>query len=181
MKLTRATDTLQEAFQGGNDVTSYISKDIDISLSIRLFLADEFPLGDNITVSIDNVHFLIDYVVFIEDLLSEPFIFRILLIVASIAGLSIGGYLFAYQRILKYPKPVRKVRKYRRTLTRKTEPSVFITDREKAFKKDYKKHLHKTSSFLRGKPTEKTVGPKTLEQPKQPIKQNKLPEGNKNL
>jgi len=181
IKLTRATDTLQEAFQGENDVTSLISKDIDITLSIQLFLADEFALGENITVSIDNVHFLITFVVFIDDPLSEPFIFRILLIVASIAGLSIGGYLLAYQRVLKYPKPVRKVRKYRRTLTRKKEPSVIIVNRKKAFKKDYKKELHKTSSFLKGKPTEKTAGPKALDQPKQPIEQNKLPEGNKKL
>jgi hypothetical protein len=41
--------------------------------------------------------------------------------------------------------------------------------------------LHKTSSFLKGKPTEKTAGPKALDQPKQPIEQNKLPEGNKKL
>ena len=45
-------------------------------------------------------------------------------------------------------------------------------------KKKYKKELHKTSSFLRGKPTEET---KTLVQPKQPIETKKLPEGNKNL
>jgi len=181
VKLTRATDTLQYAFQVNNDVTSYISKDIDIALSIRLYLADEFGLGENITVSIDNIHFVITYVVYIDDPLSEPFIFRILLIVAIIAGLSIGGYLLAYQRVLKYPRPVRKVRKYRRTLTRKKEPSVIITEREKSFKKNYKKELQKTSSFLRGKPAEKTAVPKALDQPKQPIEQNKLPEGNKNL
>ena len=166
IKLSRAKVSSQDAYPGRIDVTSFISKDIDISLSIQVFLADEFGLSEDITISIDNVYFRIYWNIYIDDPFSEPFFFRVLLIAASIAGLSIGGYLVAYQRVLKYSKPVRKVRKYRRTLVRKKDPLVNIINRKNAFKKEYKKELHKTSSFLRGKPTEETTSTKTLVQPK---------------
>lgn len=181
IKLSRAIVSSQDAYPGRIDVTSFISKDIDISLSIQVFLADEFGLTEDITISIDNVYFLISWNLYTDDVFSEPWFFSVLLILASITGLSIGGYLFAYQRVLKYPKPVRKVRKYRRTLARKKEPTVFIVDREKAFKKGYKQELHKTSSFLKGKPTGETTSVKASPQPKHPIESKKIPEGNKNL
>lgn len=175
-KLSSATVDPQERFPGGLDVTSFISKDIDISLSIQVYLADNFGLAEDIIISIDSVFLQISWNVIVDDPFPEPFIFRILLIVASIAGLSIGGYLVAYQKVLKYPKPVRKVRKYRRTLTRKNEPIVNIIKRESAFKKAYNQEIHKTSSFLRGKPSvsEGMKGPT-----RQPIEAKKLPEGNK--
>ena len=157
IKLSRATLTLQPAFDGMLDVTPYISKNISISLKIQLFLADEFGLTKGITITIDNADFRITYIVTTDELFPEPVIFRILLIVASCVGVGIGGYLFAYQRVLKYPRPVRKVRKYRRTLARKKEPTVLIVEREKAFKKEYSKELHKSSSFLRGKPTQEST------------------------
>lgn len=175
-KLSSAGVDPQERFPGGLDVTSFISKDIDISLSIQVYLADNFGLAEDIIISIDRVFLQISWNVIVDDPFPEPFIFRVLLIVASIAGLSIGGYLVAYQKILKYPKPVRKVRKYRRTLTRKKEPIVSILKRESAFKKEYSQELHKTSSFLRGKPS---VSEGMKESTKLPIESKKLPEGNK--
>ncbi len=175
-KLSSATVDPQERFPGGLDVTSFISKDIDISLSIQVYLADNFGLAEDIIISIDRPFLQISWNVIVDDPFPEPFIFRVLLIVASIAGLSIGGYLVAYQKVLKYPKPVRKVRKYRRTLTRKKEPIVSILKRESAFKKEYKQELHKTSSFLRGKPS---VSEGMKEPTKLPIESKKIPEGNK--
>ncbi len=179
IKLSRAGDTLQDAYPGRIDVTSYISKDIEIELKIQIFLADEFGLSEEIKISIDNVFFAITYVVFTDDFFREPMFFRILLIVASVAGLCIGGYLFAYQKVLKYPKPVRKVRKFKRTLTKKNDPTILIVDREKAFKKEYSKERHKTSSFLRGKPTEETKSIKEPIPSKQPVELKKTPEGDK--
>lgn len=154
IKLSRATDSFQEAYPGNIDVTSLISKDINISLTIQVYLADEFGLSEDILISIDNVFFEISYIEIISDIFSEPVIFRMLVIVASLISLTIGGYLFAYQRVLKYPKPVRKVRKYRRTL-RKNNPSVEIIGQKRAFANEYKRELHATSSLLRGKPSEK--------------------------
>ena len=152
IKLSRAEDIFQEVFQDRIDVTSFISKDVNITLSIQVYLADEFGLDEDILISIDNIFFQIAYIELTSDISEEPFISRVLLIVASIIGLIIASYLVAYQKILKYPKAVRKVRKYKRTL-RKGKPSVEILDRKKSFEKEFKKELHNTSSYLRGKPT----------------------------
>jgi hypothetical protein len=142
------------AFPENIDVTSLILKDIDIILAIQIYLADEFGLAEDIKISIDNVYFRIYWNVYISDIFSEPFIFRILLIVSSIAALSIGGYLVAYQKVLKYPKPVRKVRKYRRTLTRSNDPTISILSREEAYKREYKKTIKESSSILKEKSIE---------------------------
>lgn len=161
------------AFPDYIDVTSLILKDIDIVLSIQVYIADEFGLDNDIKISIDNVYFRIYWNVYISDIFSEPFIFRILLIVSSIAAVCIGGYLFAYQRVLKYPKPVRKVRKYRRTLERTNEPTIGVVRREDAFKKEYKKTIQKSSSILKGKPLEPASGKTTVAQT-QPSEINKV-------
>ncbi|MFX1438407.1 MAG: hypothetical protein ACFFAA_14620 [Promethearchaeota archaeon] len=178
IKLGSLSISPQEAFPGDLDVTSFISKDIDISLSIQIFLADNFGLDEDIIISIDRAFLQISWNVVYDDPFREPWFFRLLLVIASVAGLSIGGYLYAYQKILKYPKPVRKVRKYRRTLTKKKEPTVIIANRESAFKKEYKQELQKSSSFLKGKPSEPTSAKETL---KQPAESKKTPEGIKNL
>jgi hypothetical protein len=165
INLSGDRQTLQDAFQDNIDVTSFISKDVNITLLIQVYLADEFGLDEDILISIDDLFFQITYVIITSDISEEPLIFRILLIIASIIGLSIASYLVAYQRILKYPKPVRKVRKYRRTL-RKGEPSVSILDRKNSFEKEYNKELHNTSGYMKGKPTEQPAPkkePKTKE------------------
>jgi hypothetical protein len=81
----------------------------------------------------------------------ETLLFQILLIIAIIISVGLASYLIAYQRVLKYPKPVRKVRKYRRTLKKKKTPSVDITGREKAIKILFASELDKSGSLLKGK------------------------------
>ena len=73
------------------------------------------------------------------------------LIASIIAAITIGGYFIAYQRVLKYPKPVRKTRKFKRTLKRKSAPSVEITSRDDAFKSLHKEGLGKVSKIKPGK------------------------------
>lgn len=152
IKLSRDKPILGDAFQDDIDITSFISKDVNITLSIQIYLADEFGLDNDILISIDNVDFQITYIVITSETSEEPFLSRVLLIIASIVGLIVASYLIAYQKILKYPKPVRKVRKYKRTL-RKGKPSVDILDRKKSFDKEFNKELHNTSSYIKGKPT----------------------------
>jgi len=94
-----------------------------------------------------------------EDLL----LFLILLIISSIATVSALTYLILYQRIFKYPKPVRKVRKYRKTLRKTKKPGVDITAREKAFKAEYENQLSKTSKGLKMKPAEKGITKENVE------------------
>jgi len=96
----------------------------------------------------------------------ETLLFLILLIVSSIATVSALTYLYLYQKVFKYPKPVRKVRKYSKTLRKTNDPRVDITAREKAFKVEYQNDLAKTSKLLKGKPTEITSKPnKMLKEP----------------
>jgi hypothetical protein len=155
IKLSSATDTFQLAKSGGYDVSSLILTDINITVSIQVFLADRFDLDHNITVSITDAYLYISYIETYSDYIPEPLIYTALLIAAVIAASAIGGYLIAYQRVLKYPKPVRKIRKYRRSLKSDSMPSTDITSRESAFGKSFKKEINKASKFLRGESKQK--------------------------
>lgn len=149
IKLSTANSSFQIAKEGGFDVTSLILKDVNISLSIQVFLADEFGLDQNITISIDDAYFIISYIEIFPDFFSEPWVFAALLVFASIATAGIGGYLIAYQRVLKYPRPIRKVMKYRRTLNRSSAPDVAIMPQKVAFKKAYDRELDESSKLLK--------------------------------
>jgi hypothetical protein len=99
-------------------------------------------------------------------------IFIILLITASIIAISLTSYLILYKRVLQYPKQVRKVRKYERTLKKTRDPSVNITSREDLFDDSFKDEIGKSSKYLKGKPTESSIQldkiekQKSLEMPK---------------
>jgi len=150
IKLSRATIASQRASALGFDVTDLIPNDKGINVSIQTYLADEFILSDNLTLSIDNVILLITYDVFIP--VEESYLFQMLFAIAAFAAAVLTTYIIYYQKVLKYPKPVRKVRKYRGSLNKETPPSKPILEREKAFKNKYQVELKKTSKFLRGTP-----------------------------
>ncbi|MHA1913391.1 MAG: hypothetical protein ACW97V_03370 [Promethearchaeota archaeon] len=78
-------------------------------------------------------------------------LFQILTIIGIIAAIIVGGYLYAYQKVLKFPKTVRKVRKYRKKLKSKNPPNVPIKDRKKSISSAYQKELRNTSKSLKGK------------------------------
>ncbi|UCC19334.1 MAG: hypothetical protein JSV62_14715 [Promethearchaeota archaeon] len=134
------------------DVTSFILKDLNITLSIQVYLADQFGLDQNITISIDDVYLIISYIKVTIDIFSEPWVFTALLVLASVLTAGAGGYLVAYQRILRYPRPVRKVMKYRRTLNKSKAPEVAIMPQDVAFKKAYNQELTESSKFLKLRP-----------------------------
>ncbi|MFX0028939.1 MAG: hypothetical protein ACFE8B_07005 [Candidatus Hermodarchaeota archaeon] len=156
IKLSTSTTSFRQAKEGGFDVTSLILKDVNITLSIQIFLADEFTLDQNITISIDDVFFTVFYIEITSDSISEPWFFAALLIFAIIVTAITGGYLIAYQKVLKYPRPVRKVRKYKRTLNRKNEPQVVIIPRESGFNKSYNRELAESSRLIKLKGAEST-------------------------
>ncbi|MFX1312316.1 MAG: hypothetical protein ACFFHD_06855, partial [Promethearchaeota archaeon] len=88
-----------------------------------------------------------------------------LLIGTTIAAVILVSYIIYYRQVLRFPKPVRKVRKYRRTLKRKSKPSVKIIKRNTAFKSIYAAELGKSSRLLRLKPsTRKGTAKKEEEQ-----------------
>ena len=138
----------QEAKPGGFDITYLILKDINITLSIQLFIADEFLFNRSIMVSIDEVFLEISYYTVYSEFLSEPEIFRLLMALALIAAAAIGTYFILYQRIFKYPLPVRKVRKYKRTLDNTEAPSTSIMDSSTSFNKAYQAESKGSRKYL---------------------------------
>ena len=83
----------------------------------------------------------------------ELILFQLILIGAIVAAIGLGSYFYAYQKILKYPVPVRKTRKYKKSLDKKEAPKVAIVDRERSLKSKYQKEANKTSKYLKSKPT----------------------------
>ncbi|MFX0076103.1 MAG: hypothetical protein ACFE96_11710, partial [Candidatus Hermodarchaeota archaeon] len=116
----------------------------------------------------DNYEFE-SYEVTISSIRPEGEALLIIILTTAIisAAIIIMGYIYAYQKYLKYPKPVRKVRKYRKTLEKTRDPKTTISQRDKAFSEAYKEELNMTSKAIKGKPEEPTVQPKT--EAKKPI------------
>ncbi|MBY9012139.1 MAG: hypothetical protein KGD70_07185, partial [Candidatus Lokiarchaeota archaeon] len=89
----------------------------------------------------------------------EALLILILTVAITSAAVIIVGYIYAYQKYLKYPKPVRKVRKYQKTLDKTKDPRVNIAKRENAFKATYEEELRKSSKIIRGKPEKPVAKP----------------------
>ena len=68
IKLSTANTTLQEARSGGFNVLGFIEKDINISVSIEVYLKDNFELNETLIISIDNVYLNITYIETLPDL-----------------------------------------------------------------------------------------------------------------
>lgn len=142
IKLSKANSTYQEAKVGGFDVKSLISD--DVNLSIQVYIADEFILNNNITISIDNASLMISYTIIIPDIAvgggggggGGIKIIRVPDNTPIVIGLTIGiialiSFFGAYQKHFKYPPIVRKIRKLRKMIKkgRKLKP-VLISKRD---------------------------------------------------
>jgi hypothetical protein len=135
------SDNFIPASQTGFDLTA-IPKDQNLTLSIQLYLANTFDLTQNITIFLDNVYLEITYKETFADTNPEPWIATAGLIGAIAAFLSLGGYFAYYYRVLRFPKPVRKVRKYRKSLKKDTFPrGVNTPKRGQSFNQKYQKSV----------------------------------------
>ncbi len=162
IRLNELETWFKDAREEGFAVTNLIPNDKEINVSIQVYIADEFILDEDIMVSIDNVILTITYDIIIP--LEPDFVFQIFFILATIGAAALATYVILYQFILKYPVPVRKVRKYGKTLTRTKNPDVKIIERKIAFNKSFQEELNKTSKLLKGTPSsDKIVKPKLLE------------------
>ena len=101
----------------------------------------------------------------------EALLFQVLSYVGIVAAVAVGGYLYAYQKVLKYPKPVRKVRKYRKNLKKDKEmEDVEITDRDSGFTSAFAGSLGSIGKVIKQKPGK-------LEEKKGPnVKKETMPE-----
>lgn len=149
IKLSTLTDSFQPAKVGGYDVKNFLKPYENFTLAIQLYLADEFLLDHDINVSIDNVFLYISYKEIFDDIIPEPVMFLIFMILAIVGAAAIGGYLLAYQMFLKYPKSVRKVRKFSKTLKNQNDPKINVLDRKSDFENTYRKEISKSSRLLK--------------------------------
>ncbi|MHA1239214.1 MAG: hypothetical protein ACTSQU_00345 [Promethearchaeota archaeon] len=159
IKLGSATTDFQYAKLGGYNVTSLINEGINISLSIQLVLADNFGLDRNIDVSIDDVYLLISYTETFFDTIEDPWIATGFFIVTAIAAVVLGGFLIMYIKVWRFPIPVRKVRKYSKSLRIDKNPDVKVMPRKISIKKIYQNEVKKSNRLLRSTPTDKKIVP----------------------
>ncbi|MFX1429992.1 MAG: hypothetical protein ACFFCY_07505 [Promethearchaeota archaeon] len=153
--LKLAEQNFKPAKIGGFEIGNLIPNNEEINLSIQIFLADEFNLIEDLTISIDNVVLNISYDIFLPT--RDNPLFIILLIGVLIGSVLLGGYFVYYRLVLRFPRKVRKVRKFRRTLNKKESPNVSITSRQKAFSSKYKGELEKVSNVVPLKHSTKSV------------------------
>jgi len=117
IKLSTATISFQNAKLDGFNVTKLLQKDINISLAIEIYLADEFSLVDNITVSIDDVQLWVAYILIEAPPLPPenawPYLY------ALMGGVVLLGVGFgSYEGYFKYPAEVRNIRTIKRKIRR---------------------------------------------------------------
>ncbi|MHA1661386.1 MAG: hypothetical protein ACTSUT_20000, partial [Promethearchaeota archaeon] len=124
----------------------------------------EGPYTITITVVADDDYEFKSYDITINVVrpLEEVLLFQLLSIVGIGGAVCLGGYLIAYQKVLKYPKPVRKVRKFRKTLKRKKLTGIEIASRESALKSLYGQQLGKLTKLLKGKTAEEKAEPDVI-------------------
>ena len=150
----------EEARPGGYDIEEIMLPYENFTLSIQVFLAEDFALDSNINISITDVYLYISYTETFDDpIIPENLLFAGLFIISLIGAGALAAYLIAYQTYLKYPVPVRKVRKYRKTLSSDKTPGVGIVTPKTSFSKDYNQELKKTNRLLKGTPTNEKVVP----------------------
>ena len=138
VKLSTATTSFQEAKMGGFDVSNLITE--DVNLSLQVFLADNFILDNNITVSIDDVSLDISYIIVEPDEPIEPgpdMSWMVYTLMSAIIGIVI--VIGLYQGHFKYPPTVRKIRKLRKKVkkAKKMKP-IIVGKREEIIRNNFK-------------------------------------------
>jgi hypothetical protein len=97
-----------------------IPKDENISLTLQIYLADNFLLGENIQISIDDVKLRIGYTVtWTEEVSAINWIPLIVILVMAIIIL-IGGFA-SYQFYFRFPPMVRDIKKMRGKIDKERE------------------------------------------------------------
>lgn len=109
--------TFQDLGAGGMDITSLILKNINITLSFQIFIADTFVLDRVIKISIDDVNFVISYLVYFEDSQFPIFLFITLIIslilIAILGSLSLRAYIWTPRKIRNKNLLLRRTQKFK--------------------------------------------------------------------
>jgi hypothetical protein len=115
IKLSGASLAFEQAKIDGFNVTNLLQKNVNISLSIEVYLADEFSLSKNFTISITNVHLKVAYVL-IEEPPPPPEDSWPYLAGLGGAVVLLGAGFISYESFFKYPAQVRNIRNLRRKI-----------------------------------------------------------------
>ena len=163
------------------NVTSMISLDENITLSIQTYIGDNFVLDSPISVSIDNVMLRLTYIVIFQDPAPtnlRPYIYGSAGLLASLAA-GIG----LYEGIFKFPAAVRTLRSLKRKVRRgKVSKPIHGNDSNTLGRnifEEEKRHLNKVSSKPQhSQPSKKAAPKKDASNYKDvsPPEQKKLPE-----
>ena len=86
----------------------------------------------------------------------DVLLFQILTIVGITAAIGVSGYLFAYQKFLKYPKEVRMIHKYKSKLKKKKPLTLEVSTREEIIQKHYSEEITALEKQIKRKLTPKT-------------------------
>ncbi|MHA2283374.1 MAG: hypothetical protein ACXAC5_21245 [Promethearchaeota archaeon] len=140
IKLSSATTSFQDGKVDGFDVSNLVSD--DVNLSVQVYLADDFILDNNITVSIDDVSLDISYIILEPDEPIEPgpdMSWLVYTLIGAVIGIVtiIGLYLGHF----KNPPMVRKIRKLKKKVrkAKKMKP-ILVSKREESIRKNYDVH-----------------------------------------
>ncbi|MFX0058341.1 MAG: hypothetical protein ACFE8J_08585, partial [Candidatus Heimdallarchaeota archaeon] len=82
-------------------------------------------------------------------------LFQILTIAGTAAAIGVSGYLIAYQKVLKYPKQVRKIHKFKSKLKKKKPLAIEVSTRDELIEKYYSEEINALE-----KQTKKKLSPK---------------------
>ncbi|MEJ2295559.1 MAG: hypothetical protein P8Y23_12455 [Candidatus Lokiarchaeota archaeon] len=88
----------------------------------------------------------------------DVLLFQILTIAGIAAAVGISAYLIAYQRVLKYPKQVRKIRKFKKKLKKTKASGIETLSRDEIIDKNYAEKIHPLEKQIKGK-----IAPKSTE------------------
>ncbi len=137
IQLSTINSSFHEAKTGGFDVTNLILKNVNISVSIQLFIANNFGLDSNRTISIDDVYLTINYIFLEPETNMLPLIIGLS---AGIAGLTLIFIL--YQTHFKYPAKIRKIRKVKKKIRKgKSMKPLKLSTRDEIISNQYKNKI----------------------------------------
>ena len=122
-ELSNGLITWQNASTNGFNVLDLIQKEENISLTLQIYLADNFLLDENISIIIDDVKLRIGYTVtWTEEISAVNWIPLIISLVMVIIAL-VGGFA-SYQFYFRFPPMVRDIKKMSGKIKREkdTEP-----------------------------------------------------------
>jgi hypothetical protein len=117
VRLSKMNSTFHDLTIGTSIIDTYILRNVNISISIQLFLAENFLLDRKITVSVDDVSFIISYTVFTEGSSLNYLILVLILIlfaiIAILGSLSLRSYILVPRKLKKKNALLSRTQKFK--------------------------------------------------------------------